>query len=266
VVSAIVLAAGTDWHWGVIAAVVVAAVAVGLNVWQVILTRRALGAAREATQEALKARVDQQAPRVVVRRIDRDPYVWYPSTTDGEPNPAKTAVQQQFQVPRQDAEPLFIRVDMFLRNEGASSAWVNRPAVDFLTWPASGQGRARFVAPDEDTSLPMHLRPQLPDTLPIAAGQEPEWWLRVELQCPLGEWVKLGGVEAELAIRVVDAREPGIEDRIPVTIAASPFMGDVNNAGRIIVRQGLLDREPEPPLVKCWFTRATRRYSWEPAE
>src|SRR6266851_4113705 len=142
-VSPIVLAAGADTHWGVISAVL-AALAVGvLNAWQVYLTRKALNVAREATnaawaginaaraatEEALKARVDQQAPRVVVRRIDRDPYVWYPSANNGEPNPAKTGQQQQFQVPRQDSDQLFIRVDLFFRNEGVSSAWVTRPAV-----------------------------------------------------------------------------------------------------------------------------------------
>lgn len=141
----------------------VTVVLVGITVRQVRLTRKALeltrdavvatqkeadataaavqvaqeqvAASTEVTREAMRARVDQQAPRVLVRAIDRDPHVWYPSTVGGDPNPATTGPQIQFQVPRQDDQPLFVRVDLHLRNEGLAGGWVSCSAVEFLAFP-----------------------------------------------------------------------------------------------------------------------------------
>lgn len=99
----------------------------------------------------------------------------------------------------------------------------------------------------------------------IGVGEDPEWVVRVELECPLGEWVKASPVEAEMTIAVKDAQDPGVEDEIPVTFRAAPFARDANNAGLIVVRQGIMDQPADPPLVDCSVYRRRRRYLWEPA-
>lgn len=312
-VTQTVIAATTDGtHWAAILGVVVTVVLVGVTavlVWingrQMRLTREALeltrdavvatqkeadataaavqvaqeqlAASTEVTREAMRARVDQQSPRVVVRAIERDPHVWYPSTVGGDPNPATTGQQIQFQVPRQDDQPLFVRVDLHLRNEGTSSGWVSCSTVEFLAWPSASTARASFTFPKGEQSdlyfavvsaqqgmqLPPYLRPRAPDSMLIGAGEDPEWVVRVELECPLGEWVKASPVEAEMTIVVKDAQDPGVEDEIPVTVTAAPFARDASNAGLIVVRQGTMDQPADPPLVDCVVMRRRRRYQGE---
>src|SRR5207248_622280 len=204
-------------HWGVMAAVLVAAVVGALNLWQVSLTRRALAAARDATREAVKARVDQQAPRVVVRQVNRDRFVWSPPIKDGNPNPLDRGDLMMFRVPRQNDERLFVRVDLWLRNEGVSSGWVSS-SIRFLAPTASSEARAYFVGP----TTPYERGRVAP--VFIATGADLDDCIRVELQCPLGVWLASSPIEAELTIRVPDSHEPGVEDEIPVRVKASPFV------------------------------------------
>jgi hypothetical protein len=262
--------------------VAVTAVLVGITVRQVRLTRKALELTRDAVvatqkeadataasvKEAVRARVDQRAPRVVVRQVDRDPHVWYPSTVGGKPNPATQAHQVVFELPRQNLQAMFVRADLHLRNEGLSSAWVSCSDIDFLAWPASSVARAFFTSQFpgdprmgwvEGTMIDQDLGP---GPLFLEAGSDLRCRLRIELECPVGTWLDRSPVEAELTIRVADSQEPGVEDVIPVVVRASPFVIDTNT-GKAVARQGILDQEPYPPLVECTVMRSRRRYQGE---
>lgn len=287
------LAAGANTHWAAILGVVVTAVLVavtavlvGITAHQVRLTRQALGltakaveltkdavaasqkeadATAAAVQEAVRARVDERAPRVVVREVAPHPLIWYPSTVGGSPNPADRGELMMFRVPAQNHEPLFVRVDLQLRNEGVSSAWVTCTPVEFLAPVAGGEARASFVTPGpsingQSTATNHGRGPRF-----AVAGEDLGPRVRIELQCPLGTWLASSPVEAEMTLLVTDSHEPGVEDEIEVLLRASPFVMDVNDAGRAVVRQGMPSGPLEPPLVECSVMRSQRRYSWEPS-
>jgi len=260
VTQTVIPATADGTHWGVVLAVLVAAGVGALNAWQVYLTRKALAVARDATQEGVKARVDQQAPRVVVRRVNRDRFVWFPSTVGGNPNPADRGELMMFRVPTHNDQALFVRVDLWLRNEGPSSGWVSS-SIKFLAPTAGSEARAYFVRPPTTPYERGRVAPVFIDT-----EADLEDCIRVELECPLSVWLASSPIEAELTIRVADSHEPGIEDEIPVLMRASPFMMDAHDAGRAVVRQGIMDAEPVPPLVECSVMRSHRRYSWEPSK
>ena len=163
-----------------------------------------------------------------------------------------------FRVPGQNDQPLFVRVDLSLRNEGVSSGWVSSSDIDFLAPMAHSSARAHFVHPTTPYESGR--------TGPVFSGADADLddQIRIELECPLGVWLANSPIEAALSIRVTDSHEPGIEDEIAVLLRASPFAMDASDAGRAVVRQGLMDREPDPPLVECSVMRSRRRYSWDP--
>ena len=107
----------------------------------------------------------------------------------GNPNPADRGDLMMFRVPGQNDQPLFVRVDLHLRNEGLSSAWVSCSDIHFLAPLASSVVRAHFVG----------------STTPCESGREAPVFVGAEANIGrLGQdraGVPVGGLAGQLADR-----------------------------------------------------------------
>jgi hypothetical protein len=149
-----------------VALAVVAATALGLNVWQVGLTRRALKAAFESVQEVRRSRIDARAPRVVVHEAPQP--IWPPAQAQpvvaaGRNNLASGT---RFDLPGDAGRRLLLSTYVCLHNEGGASAFITMPpggvrvgtegdrpneaGEEILNW-ARGQSLSYRLAPGQSS-------------------------------------------------------------------------------------------------------------------
>jgi hypothetical protein len=135
---------------------VVTVVLAGVAVYGAILTRRALQAASQDVQEAIKAQIDQQAPRVaiVAEAVGPPTLFWKPGSEE-------ISLISQDQSFEKGSERLALTGWLRLENEGKSTAIVRLPP-DLLALPRD----ERLVL----SSGYFYKRPTEPASIAVGAG------------------------------------------------------------------------------------------------
>jgi hypothetical protein len=179
------------------------------------LTAKTLSTAENQVQEAVRARADQRAPRIIAILA---PTEWPPYAPPGQAAGEQAhsmPVGRRFTVPREDNTPIMLRTDGLLRNEGASTAVVQL------------HGRAVFYAGQSPFARSSHPGFELPPHLgggryALAPGETALF--RFDDWRPLGEWRKAWQRKEEappesklfLNISASDQFDDGIVDELGV--------------------------------------------------
>jgi hypothetical protein len=238
-------------HWAAIASGAVGAVLVGVTGTLVWVTTRYVRPTIVLARETVRARVDQQAPRVIVQTEDH-PSVYYVSK-HGDPQPAKAAQpggtsSLELRVPAYNDQVLLVRTMLTSRNEGVGSDYV---AVVESPMPLNAglPGRIR-VRP----ANPVLLQPL---SLASIGGVQTVLKFTVEVEMTVAEWLTRDLHVRHVVVSVQDLFEDGVGDSISVKITAGALVIDPNDAGRALVRL-------DPPPIVTEVGSVRRRYRGEP--
>ena len=239
-----------DIHWAAITTVGATVVLVAVTGSLVWATTRYLKPSITLAREAVRARVDQQAPRVVVTSED-NPNVYY-HTDHGEPQPARAAPPGEassrvLRVPANDHVELLVRTKITVRNEGHGSGYVSVEAESPVD-QAGCSGGIRVLPP-----YPVLLQPL---SLAHIAGVQTILHFTVELKMTVEEWRASASHVRHISIMVSDLFDDGVEDSIPLTIAACAVVTNQNDAGQALIRL-------DPPPIVTQVGRSLRTYRGE---
>ena len=227
---------------------IISAVAVMVAVIALLQGRRA---SQRALLEGQRARIDANAPRVVVRTLaPRWPPV-EPGLSAGSVH--DLTAQHVFNIPGQAQQQVIVVCDFELCNEGKTTAFVSLPA-DTVTVKGAGQDPEEYST--EWNTLAQHRSSQL--VLAPGAGQ----WITSRRGLSVEEWgTRLAaGDEPTILSTEITARDQfddGVADSIVIDVAARPLVQSAENSH---TWQLPTDRGGEPFLDLVTATvRPTRR-------
>jgi hypothetical protein len=252
-VSGALVSAVASIHWAAIISDAATTILVGATAALVWATTRYLKPSITLAREAVRARVDDQAPRVMVVRKDDCTQVFWVSTAGGDPQPAEGA-SLVLRIPAQEDQRLLVEVTLFLMNEGVGSGYVK-----VVPDPARAEqpGVVRVIPPDRVLLHPASAFEQRSD-LVYPTGPPPVLRFRVQFEMAAKEWLASQEHNRRVQVLVHDLFEDGVADVIPVTITATALVMNPRDAGAALIRL-------DPPPVKSEVRSIHRRYRGEPS-